>query len=73
MRRSFCTHYPFMMTACRYKCTHVMIEQKSRGKDLRQAHRHNDRLVMQAYGFAAKMTESECVAELFRRYGEMVG
>ena len=49
-----------------------MIEQKSRGKDLQQAHRHNDRLVMQAYGFASKMTESECVAELFRRYGEMV-
>ena len=27
---------------------------------------------MQAYGFPAKMTESECVAELFRRYGEIV-
>ena len=40
-------------------------------KELLQAHRQNDRLVMQAYGFAAKMTESECVAELFRRYGEM--
>ena len=26
---------------------------------------------MQAYGFSAKMTESECVAALFRRYGEM--
>ena len=41
-------------------------------KELLQAHRQNDRLVMQAYGFASKMTESECVAELFRRYGEMV-
>ena len=40
-------------------------------KELLQAHRQNDRLAMQAYGFAAKMTESECVAELFRRYGEM--
>ncbi len=40
-------------------------------KELLQAHRQNDRLVMQAYGFPAKMTESECVAELFRRYGEM--
>ena len=40
-------------------------------KELLQAHRQNDRLVMQAYGFSAKMTESECVAELFRRYGEM--
>ncbi len=41
-------------------------------KELLQAHRQNDRLVMQAYGFAAKMTESECVAELFRRYGEII-
>ena len=40
-------------------------------KELLQAHRQNDRLVMQAYGFSPKMTESECVAELFRRYGEM--
>ena len=40
-------------------------------KELLQAHRQNDRLVMAAYGFGAKMTESECVAELFRRYGEM--
>ena len=40
-------------------------------KELLQAHRQNDRLVMQAYGFESKMTESECVAELFRRYGEM--
>ncbi len=40
-------------------------------KELLQAHRQNDRLVMQAYGFPAKMTESECVAELFRRYGEI--
>ncbi len=42
-------------------------------KELLQAHRQNDRLVMQAYGFGTKMTESECVAELFRRYGEMAG
>ena len=41
-------------------------------KELLQAHRQNDRLVMQAYGFGTRMTESECVAELFRRYGEMV-
>lgn len=40
-------------------------------KELLQAHRQNDRLVMQAYGFSPKMTESECVAALFRRYGEM--
>lgn len=40
-------------------------------KELLQAHRLNDRLVMQAYGFSPKMTESECVAALFRRYGEM--
>ena len=40
-------------------------------RELLQAHRQNDRLVMQAYGFTTKMTESECVAELFRRYGDM--
>ncbi len=40
-------------------------------KELLQAHRQNDRLVMQAYGFPAQMTESECVAELFRRYSQM--
>ncbi len=42
-------------------------------KELLQAHRQNDRLVMQAYGFPTKMTESECVAELFKRYSEMAG
>jgi hypothetical protein len=29
-----------------------------------EAHRQNDRSVMQAYGFSTKMTESECVAKL---------
>ena len=41
-------------------------------KELLQAHRQNDRAVMAAYGFATKMTESECVAELFKMYNEMV-
>ena len=36
--------------------------------DLRKAHQENDRAVMAAYGFPVKMSESECVAELFRRY-----
>lgn len=36
--------------------------------DLRRAHQENDRAVMAAYGFSTKMTESECVAELFKRY-----
>ena len=40
-------------------------------KELLQAHRQNDRAVMTAYGFSTKMTESECVAELFNRYVEM--
>ncbi len=40
--------------------------------DLRKAHQLNDRAVMQAYGFPARMTESECVAELMRAYQEMV-
>ena len=41
-------------------------------KELLQAHRQNDRAVMSAYGFSTKMTESECVAELFKKYAEMV-
>lgn len=40
-------------------------------KELLQAHRQNDRAVMAAYGFPMKMTESECVAELFKRYAEI--
>lgn len=40
-------------------------------KELLQAHRQNDRAVMAAYGFSTKMTESECVAELFKIYSEM--
>ena len=39
--------------------------------DLLQAHRNNDRALMAAYGFSAKMTESECVAALFNLYSEL--
>ncbi|MBR1518992.1 MAG: transposase [Prevotella sp.] len=40
--------------------------------ELRKAHQANDRAVMQAYGFDVKtMTESMCVAELFKLYQEM--
>ncbi|MBQ3087159.1 MAG: class I SAM-dependent DNA methyltransferase, partial [Clostridia bacterium] len=36
---------------------------------LLQAHKANDRAVMQAYGFWGKLnTESECVAELMKMY-----
>ncbi len=39
---------------------------------LRKAHQENDRAVMQAYGFDVKsMTESQCVAALFRLYEEL--
>ena len=41
--------------------------------ELRKAHQENDRAVMQAYGFSTKMTESECVAALFKLYQEMAG
>lgn len=40
--------------------------------DLLEAHRQNDRAVMQAYGFSTKMTESECVAILFDMYALML-
>ncbi|MEE3404924.1 MAG: type IIL restriction-modification enzyme MmeI, partial [Acutalibacteraceae bacterium] len=36
--------------------------------DLRKAHLANDKAVMEAYGFSAKMTESEIVAELMKMY-----
>ena len=40
--------------------------------DLRKAHQENDKAVMQAYGFSTKITESECVAELFKLYEKLV-
>lgn len=36
--------------------------------ELRRAHQENDRAVMAAYGFSTKMSESDCVAELFKLY-----
>ena len=40
--------------------------------ELRKAHQENDRAVMKAYGFDVKtMTESQCVAELFKLYQEL--
>jgi len=40
--------------------------------ELRKAHQDNDRAVMAAYGFNVKsMTESQCVAELFKMYQEL--
>lgn len=41
--------------------------------DLLEAHRRNDRAVMEAYGFSTKMTESECVAKLFEMYSKLTG
>ena len=37
-----------------------------------RTHQENDRAVMTAYGFLTKMTESECVAERFKRYQALV-
>ena len=40
--------------------------------ELRRAHQDNDRAVMAAYGFDVKtMTESQCVAELFKLYQQL--
>lgn len=46
----------------------VLYDELTMPPDLRRAHQENDRAVMAAYGFSTKMTESECVAELFKRY-----
>jgi len=40
--------------------------------DLRKAHHDNDRAVMAAYGFDAKITENECVARLLEMYRNLV-
>ncbi len=40
-------------------------------QELRKSHQDNDRAVMTAYGFSTKMTESECVAELFKMYAKL--
>ena len=40
--------------------------------DLLEAHRANDRAVMAAYGFATRMTETECVSRLFDLYSAIV-
>lgn len=41
--------------------------------ELRKARQLNDKVVMEAYVFNIKMTESECVAELMKLYKSMVG
>ena len=58
--------YPECSLADLYDETFMPIE-------LRKAHQANDRAVMEAYGFSIKMTESECVAELFKMYEGLVG
>ena len=40
--------------------------------ELREAHRHLDRLVLSAYGFPAQMDEAACVAALFERYEKLL-
>ena len=49
----------------------VLYDEVTMPADLRKAHRDNDRAVMAAYGFSTKMTESECVAELFKMYEQL--
>nr|WP_276624823.1 DNA methyltransferase [Veillonella magna] len=41
-------------------------------KELRYAHRANDKAVMDAYGFSTAMTEEDCVAELLKLYEALV-
>lgn len=49
----------------------VLYDKVTMPAELYTAHRENDRAVIAAYGFSSKMTESECVAELFRLYKEL--
>ena len=48
-----------------------LYDEISMPSNLRRAHQENDRAVMAAYSFDIKMSESECVAELFRMYQGM--
>ena len=49
----------------------VLYDEVTMPPELRRAHQDNDRAVMAAYGFSTKMSESECVAELFKMYQEL--
>ena len=48
-----------------------LYDENTMPPELRRAHQDNDRAVMDAYGFSPRMTESECVAELFRLYQQL--
>ena len=51
----------------------VLYDETLMPKELRKAHQENDKAVMRAYGFDIKTTtETSCVAELMRRYQELV-
>ena len=65
------SHNPFGLT-CSQMSLADLYDEVTMPADLRKAHQDNDRAVMQAYGFDVKtMTESQCVAELFKLYKEM--
>ena len=50
----------------------TLYDGRTMPKELSKAHQDNDRAVMRAYGFDVKtMTESQCVAELFKLYQEL--
>ena len=49
-----------------------LYDERTMPPELRKAHQDNDRAVMQAYGFDVKaMTESQCVAELLKKYQQL--
>lgn len=50
----------------------ALYDETTMPNELRDAHRANDRAVMEAYGLPVKgTTEASCVAELMRRYQEL--
>lgn len=51
----------------------ILYDEVTMPPEIRKAHQQNDRAVMEAYGFSVKeMTESKCVAELMKRYQELL-
>ena len=65
------SRHPRWVVTCNF-AEFLVYDMEKPNADLRRAHQENDRAVMAAYGFSTKMTEAECVAELFKRYQALI-
>lgn len=69
----FCVHSAMIDTKeCLNSSLADFYDELTMPPELRKAHQHNDRAVMEAYGFSVKdMTESKCVVELMKLYQKL--